>query len=577
MKMNNNRITMLAVAVTMSLAGCLVSIPVSARSLTVTAGGLQDLFNSYSLMNESNLTLSGTINGSDVIVLRKWANQKRVLNLANCRIVAGGEPYYEDYTTEDDIIGSYMFGDKSFKTLVLPNTLTKIGDYALSYCGEEIDFPSTLSWLGDHAFTNNKFKKLHIPATLLHIGNGALNGNIALSDVTIDEGHPSFVLEDGYLFTRDHTRLISYFAPIGSRAESFTIRHEVTVIDDKAFNYHRCNNITLNERLEYIGENAFKYALNNIAPHQPKLVIPNTVTHIGTSAFEYCYMDSVIISDNVEYLRENTFNQCCIYYIHLPAKLRLVGRMALYNNSMYNLEELPDGLETVGEYAFYNMNSEKLVIPASMRQMDCFAFDFVLADTIEIKAPLDSIPMGAFYSCQGLVKLVLPPTIKRIGQSAFYECYQLKECHLPDGLEEIGSWALAGADYMKEWHIPATVRKIERAAFAVPNFSSHTVYMYSKEPPAETDLQAFKDWTMAKSVLYVPEGSLEQYQQTAPWSYFGSIREFEASSIKSTRVHNRGQVVNYFDLQGRPVNPDAPIPRIVVNSEGKKYRLRPVK
>jgi hypothetical protein len=50
--------------------------------------------------------------------------------------VAVGEPYYEDYTTEDDVIGTYMFADKEFKSLVLPNTLKKIGDYAITYCGD---------------------------------------------------------------------------------------------------------------------------------------------------------------------------------------------------------------------------------------------------------------------------------------------------------------------------------------------------------------------------------------------------------------------------------------------------------
>ena len=104
--------------------------------------------------------MKGRINGSDVKVLRKWANPQRVLNLADCRIVAGGDPYYEDYTTEDDVIGSYMFADKEFKSLVLPNTLKKIGDYAITFCGDSITLPSTLEWIGDHAFTNNFFKKL---------------------------------------------------------------------------------------------------------------------------------------------------------------------------------------------------------------------------------------------------------------------------------------------------------------------------------------------------------------------------------------------------------------------------------
>lgn len=533
----------------------IAALPIHAgKTLTVTAGNLQALYNTQELKYENDLTLKGTINGTDIKLLRTWAANPRTLNLKECRIVAGGEPYYGRYKTEDDVIGSYMFGDKAFKKLVLPKTLKKIGNHALSFCGEEIEFPETLTWLGDHAFTHNNFKKLHIPATLVHIGNGALNGNITLRDVTIDEDHPVFVMENGYLYTRDHTRLLSYFDKIGNGAESFTIRPEVTVIDDKAFNYHRTYNITLNEGLERIGEEAFKYALNNNAHYQKKLVIPNSVTYIGASAFYNCYMDEVIISDNVEELQDYTFATCFINQIHLPAKLKRIGRGALSNNSMDNLV-LPEGLKTIEAYGITKAFVKKLVVPKSVRHIEPFSFEDLFADTIDIQAPLDSIPEAAFYNCENVVKLILPKTLKRIGKSAFYACYRLKDCQLPDGLEEIGSWALAGADDVKEWHIPASVKKMDWAAFSVPNFTSHTVYMYAKEPPVDTHLQVFYNWTMENSVLYVPQGCLDKYQYTAPWSYFGAIREFEPTGIKPSLYSKESQPSRSFDLQGRPALP----------------------
>ena len=551
-----------------------VSVTMAAEKVVwVAAGDLQDLFDEYELQYVKELTLKGSINGSDIKVLRDWASEYKTLNLEDCRIVSGGEPYYENYTTENDVIGSYMFADKEFKKLVLPNTLKKIGDYALSFCGEAIDFPETLTWLGDHAFTHNQFTSLHIPATLEHIGNGALNGNITLSDVTIDEDHPNYVLEDGYLYTRDHSRLLAYFAPTSSRAETFTIAPETKTIDDMAFNYHRTYNITLNDILERIGAEAFCYALNNIAPHQKKLVIPNSVTYIGESAFAYCYIDQVIISDNVEHLSNYCFSECFIDDIHLPARLKHIGYAALNNNTLRNLE-LPNSLETIEGRAFYGLTKKRLKIPESVRRIDPFAFEFILVDTLDIRPRLDSIPRAAFYSSQSLVKLILPPTIKRIGRSAFYECYRLKECQLPEGLEEIEAWALAGADNMKEWHIPASVRKIEWAAFSVPNFSSHTVYMYAEEPPADTHLEAFADWTMEKSVLYVPEGSLEVYRQTAPWSYFGTILEFQPTSINTPQRPFEDMDVRYYDLQGRPTAPEAHGVCIMRTPDGTRKVIR---
>ena len=542
------------------------------RTLNLKAGQLKNLFKTYELDHERDLTLIGSINGSDLKVLRDWARDSRTLDLGECRIVAGGEPYYEDYTTENDVLGSYLFGDKEFKRLVLPWTLKKIGDYAISFCGDSINLPSSLTWLGDYAFVNNNFKKLHLPASLEHIGNAALNGNISLADVTLDADNPYFVLEDGYLYTRDHSRLLSYFDKISTRTETFTIRPEVRTIDDKAFNFHRTYNITLNEGLEHIGAYAFRYALNNIAPHQKKLVIPNSVNYIGEYAFENCYMDEVIISDNVDSLFNDTFSFCCIDQIHMPAKLKYIGARALYNNHLDNLV-LPEGLETIEHHAFNTLSVDKLVIPESVKFIDEFAFYFPLIKDLEIKAPLDSIPKAAFYSCQALERLVLPPTIKRIGQSAFYECYRLKECRLPEGLEEIGKWSLAGADHMKEWHIPATVRKIERAAFAVPNFSSHTVYMYSEEPPAEMDEDAFRYWTMEQSVLYVPKGCLDNYRE-APWCYFGTVKEFEPTAVASVLRSQKEVDDHCYDLQGRPVSSDSHGVVIMQTPDGPRKVMR---
>ncbi len=521
------------------------------KTLTVSAGNLQKLYDDYDLVHEYNLTLKGTINGSDVKVLRKWSNSQRVLNLADCRIVAGGDPYYETYTTEDDVIGSYMFYEKGFESLVLPKTLKKIGDYAISFCGESMDLPPTLTWIGDHAFHHSEFERLHIPASLVHIGNGALNESPNLYQVTIDDNNPEFVLENGYLYTRDHSRLLSCFCPVGTRVASLTIHPEVKIIDDKAFHSVHSDHLNLNEVLEYIGESAFCGMLRDV--YQEKLIIPNSVTYIGPYAFDECYVDTLIISDNVEYLPESVFSYCFIGHIHLPAKLKGIARGALYNSRMCNLE-LPNGLETIGPWALGELTKGTLVIPESVRQMDEFAFAGIYVDTLDIRAPLDSIPTAAFYSSQSLRKLILPPTIKRIGASAFYECYPLVDCKLPDGLEEIEDWALAGADYMKEWHIPASVRKIGWAAFAVPNFTSHTVYMYSQEPPVETDPGAFLYWTMEESVLYVPTGSVERYKQKRPWNTFGEIREFAPTGIKYIPRSFDGKEHRSFDIGGRISN-----------------------
>lgn len=51
---------------------------------------------------------------------------------------------------------------------------------------------------------------------------------------------------------------------------------------------------------------------------------------------------------------------------------------------------------------------------------------------------LDGGMVGAFQWCENLETVVLPSTLKTIGEGAFEECYKLREINLPEGLVSIG-------------------------------------------------------------------------------------------------------------------------------------------
>ena len=80
---------------------------------------------------------------------------------------------------------------------------------------------------------------------------------------------------------------------------------------------------------------------------------------------------------------------------------------------------------------------------------------------------------------------------------------------------------------------------------------------------------------MEQSVLYVPQGCTEHYQQ-APWNTFGEIREFNSSSVKSVLYTNEHNGHRSFDLGGRPVSDSQHGLRIVVTPEGAKKVFRKV-
>ena len=73
----------------------------SEGTLLERVGGIE------SLNGIESLTISGRINGTDVLAIRGMHNLKAI-NLADASIVEGGQPYYKSYTTKNNELGDYI-------------------------------------------------------------------------------------------------------------------------------------------------------------------------------------------------------------------------------------------------------------------------------------------------------------------------------------------------------------------------------------------------------------------------------------------------------------------------------------
>lgn len=89
----------------------------------------------------TNLKIIGKINGTDLKMIREMAGSNdpdgklSVLDLSEAKIVEGGDCYYYDYYTSNDVIGSYAFyGCRGLTSLTLPAGITEIGWCAFRGC-----------------------------------------------------------------------------------------------------------------------------------------------------------------------------------------------------------------------------------------------------------------------------------------------------------------------------------------------------------------------------------------------------------------------------------------------------------
>lgn len=78
-------------------------------------------------------------------------------------------------------------------------------------------------------------------------------------------------------------------------------------------------------------------------------------------------------------------------------------------------------------------------------------------------------PDYTFYSCKTLKKMVLPNTLKKVGESAFNKCSLLEEVVFAEGLKTIGKGAFMSCPMLTAVNLPNSVEKIlDRAFYRAP-------------------------------------------------------------------------------------------------------------
>lgn len=129
------------------------------------AGTLPDRIGSSKKYKITNLKIIGEINGTDLRMIREMAGSNStgnstdgklsVLDLSEAKIVKGGNSYYNNYNTSNDVIGNHAFSYCSGLTsLNLPVGITKIGYSAFYYCRglTSLTIPAGIIWISSNAF-----------------------------------------------------------------------------------------------------------------------------------------------------------------------------------------------------------------------------------------------------------------------------------------------------------------------------------------------------------------------------------------------------------------------------------------
>lgn len=384
-----------------------------------------------------------------------------------------------------------VYGSNALEEVVFNDALETIGLGAFQGCTslKSLTLPSSVKTIGDYAFMQCPFETFTIPASVDSIGNNPFRAGTKLQSIELEEGTTKFKIVDGALLTADGKRLITL--PAGNGLTEYTTPAGVTLIGPHSIrNNPTLEKITITEGVEEIGE----YSMGAM-PNFVEVSIPASVTSIGAAAFYYNAKLAIV---NVAQGSPFTFNDGYFYGNE--------GKLLLFSLTRSGDIEVPDGVEEIGDYAFYYMSGLTGVkLPDSVKKIGrgAFATNAGLR-TFDFGSSLEYIGVSAFQSSGSLQEVVLPASMKVIDDQAFTYCYAINNLKLNEGLEELGKMAFYGDYSFSELTIPGTVKTWRDATFY--NCSGlNTVVI--EEGVTEIPPLAF-DWDAAIEKVTLPESLL---------------------------------------------------------------------
>ena len=286
-------------------------------------------------------------------------------------------------------------------------------------------------------------------------------------------------------------------------------------------------------------------------------VVPDGVTSIEMSAFINCTgLTAITFASSVTSIGYNAFAGC----INLNTiKVPVTDYSTFCNNKTIGCISSGIGkpvhlIDTEGN------EITEYVVPDGVASIESGAFsNCTCLTSVTIPNSMASIGSYAFSGCSGLtsftipnsekeIGLTIPNSVTSIGDAAFSGCSALKDISLQckvigkwfsnytfietveigDGTESIAQSAFSGCTGLKSLTIGKNVTSIGYSAFE--KCSSLQSVTSLIESPFWIDNSVFQYSLSGSTILYVPKGKKQAYQNTSSWNQFPTILEIDGEN-----------------------------------------------
>jgi len=394
--------------------------------------------------------------------------------------VTNGESSITGYTGTEtaliipDTLGGYpvtSIGRNAFKygslvTLLLPDTVTYIDNYAFKYCSDlcVVSFSDNLLGVGNEAFYGcTSLSELAFPEGMTTIAEYAFYGCTGLSSLSFPS---SMRYIHDYAFSGCSGVRSVYF----SDDITYMGRGFIAGVNENCRLYaNRCSNSALS--LTSLNTSFYD-------PEYPHLKLQTSTAGNGSYVFTVvdCAEDTTCaaLPENVIAIADNAFKNCSLLTsISIPDSVSSIGSNAFYGCSQLREIVIPEGVVSIGEYAFFSCS---------------------YLSSVSLPQSLVSIGAHAFRLCSALSSISIPDGVTAIESYTFAICSALSHVTLPDGLASIGGYAFENAASLAQLDLPANIETIASTAFSGCKF----------QPYAQMDSQTAVALTAAGYGFYAP-------------------------------------------------------------------------
>ena len=444
---------------------------------------------------------------------------------------------YNNYTYPVVTIGSSAFsGLKNLQSVTLPNTITAINTDAFYGCVKlgSINLPEGLQTIGVDAFYNCNLTSITIPSTVTSIGRRAFQGNATTSvtwlpvNCTIGTSTDAPFYKENSTITSftfgDQVQTVpAYICYSMNQLDTIVLPPSVNSLGIYAFAY--CSNLkSINLP---VTQKTIPQSFLTGCSSLESIELPATVTNINTDAFYYCSnLKSINLPEGLQTIDVDAFRYCKLDSITIPSTVTSIGNRAFQNNPTTSVTWLPVNctIGTSTDAPFYKENStitsftfgdQVEIIPNylcySMKQLD----------TVALPQGLKTIGNYAFAYCSTLKGVEIPVSVTLVAKNSFSYCTALKNFAFPKGITTVATEVLYGCTALEEVVIPASVTTINQDAFY--NCSKlMAIHNYAYTPQTITE-RAVYNVNKHTCILYVPMDYIDLYRAKAVWCDFDNI------------------------------------------------------